>query len=62
MEFNATIADTCLDDDCLDKHGVGCCTKNAGSNGALVDVEYYTMLNNFGTTDAAEGSMTYKVF
>ena len=37
-KYNATIADTCLDDDCLDKHDVGYCTKNAGSNGALVDV------------------------
>ncbi len=55
--FNATIADTCLDSDCS-----GCCTKNAGTTGFLVDVEYYTALNNFGTTNACSGTFNWKVF
>jgi len=55
--FNSTIADTCADSDCSN-----CCTKNAGINGFLVDMEYYTVMNNFGTTDAADGTLTFKIF
>lgn len=66
--FNATIADTCLDedclvdDDCVGKDCLGCCTVNAGSTGFLVDVEYYTALDVFGTTNACEGKFSWKVF
>ena len=55
--FNATIADTCADSDCN-----GCCTRNSGNTGYLVDIEYFTAMNNFGTTDAASGTLNWKVF
>lgn len=37
------VLDTCGDSDCG-----GCCTKNAAPSGNLIDIEYYTYLNNFG--------------
>jgi hypothetical protein len=55
--FNASIADTCGNRDCHN-----CCTKNAKPSGYLVDMEYYTLMNNFGTTDAADGSLSFIVF
>jgi hypothetical protein len=56
-KFNATIADTCLDDNCSD-----CCTKNSKATGILIDMEYFTVLNNFGSFNAADGKVSYKVF
>ena len=53
--FNAIIKDTCADTDCG-----GCCTKNA-KTGYLIDMEYYTVLRNFGTTDAADGTISFKI-
>ena len=55
--FNATIADTCGNADCKN-----CCSRNAKPSGYLVDMEYYTVLNNFGTTDAVTGSLSFIVF
>jgi len=55
--FNATIADTCGNSDCNN-----CCSKNAGSNGYLVDMEYYTVLRNFGTIDAASGDLSFVIY
>lgn len=55
--FNATIADTCGNQDCNN-----CCAKNSKPSGFLVDMEYYTVLKNFGTTDAVSGTLSFKVF
>jgi hypothetical protein len=42
--FEVQVADTCGDGDCD-----GCCTKNAKKNGGyLVDMEGYTVMNNYG--------------
>jgi len=40
--FTAEIMDTCGNNDCND-----CCTKNSQPSGYLVDMEYYTLINNF---------------
>jgi hypothetical protein len=45
------VADTCGDDDCK-----GCCTRNAGQTGNVVDMEYNTVKNNFG---GDPGSVAY---
>ncbi len=55
--FNATIADTCGNRDCS-----GCCTTNSRPSGFLVDMEYYTVMRNFNTTAAADGSLSFIVF
>jgi hypothetical protein len=55
--FNATIADTCSNSDCSN-----CCTTNSGSTGYLVDMEYYTVMNNFGNTDAVSGSIEFEIY
>jgi hypothetical protein len=55
--FNASIADTCGNGDCNN-----CCAKNSQPSGYLVDMEYYTLMNNFGTTDAADGTLDFIVF
>jgi hypothetical protein len=52
----ALIADTCGDNDCD-----GCCTTNAGSSGYLVDMEYHTVVNNFGSISAASGPICWRV-
>lgn len=57
IKFNATIADTCGNQDCDN-----CCAKNAKPSGYLVDVEYYTLMSNFGSIDAAQGSLSFVVF
>lgn len=41
--FEAEIVDTCHDNDCS-----GCCTRNAGDNRFLVDLEYFTAQRYFG--------------
>lgn len=56
ITFNATIADTCGDHDCN-----GCCTANS-IDGFLVDMEYYTVMRNFGTTDIVDGTISYHIF
>jgi hypothetical protein len=55
-EFDAVIANTCADSDCG-----GCCSRNAGNLGYLVDMEYYTVMNNFGTLDAANGEISFYI-
>jgi len=45
ITLEATIEDLCLDSDCN-----GCCSANA-INGYTVDMEYYTVLQYFGTVD-----------
>ena len=55
--FNATIADTCGNSDCH-----GCCTINSKPSGYLVDMEYYTVMRNFGSTDAVAGSLSFVIF
>ena len=55
--FNCTIVDTCSDLDCG-----GCCSQNAQPSGYLVDMEYYTVMNNFGTTKAVGGTVNFTIF
>ena len=55
--FNCSIADTCGNRDCSN-----CCSRNSKPSGYLVDMEYYTVLRNFGTLDAVEGSLPFIVF
>jgi hypothetical protein len=43
QSFEVVVADTCGDDDCDN-----CCTNNAQPTGYLVDMEYFTVKNNFG--------------
>jgi hypothetical protein len=52
--MTAIVADTCSDRDCN-----GCCTKNARPTGFLLDMEYWTVLNNFGSLDTADGSISF---
>lgn len=58
--ITAIIADTCGDDDCD-----GCCTTNAnsqsGSDGYLVDMEYWTVINNFGKLGDADGTIEFTI-
>jgi hypothetical protein len=56
VSFEATIVDTCGNGDCD-----GCCAKNAKPSGYLIDVEYWTAMNNWGTTDAADGQVTFQL-
>lgn len=57
VSFDAIIADTCGNLDCN-----GCCSINAKRYGGyLVDMEYYTVLRNFGSLDAADGSLTFTI-
>lgn len=57
VKFNATIADTCGNQDCSN-----CCSRNSRPSGYLVDMEYYTLMNNFGSEDAASGSLSFVIF
>jgi len=54
--IEVTVADTCGDGDCG-----GCCTQNAGSSGYLVDMEYWTVVNNFGSESAATGQVCWQL-
>lgn len=48
--FQAIIADTCGNSDCNN-----CCAKNSDpTTGFLIDMEYYTVMRNFGTTACAD--------
>lgn len=53
--FEALIADTCGDNDCN-----GCCFRNS-KGGFLVDMEYYTVLNNLGSTNQASGIIDFEI-
>lgn len=54
---DSLIADTCGDSDCN-----GCCTSNASeAGGFLVDMEYWTVVNNFGSVSAASGKICWKI-
>ena len=55
VTFVAIVKDTCGDSDCR-----GCCTRNAGKYGFLVDMEYYTVKRHFGSTSAVGGSISFK--
>jgi hypothetical protein len=52
----AIVADTCGDSDCN-----GCCTENASPSGYLVDMEYHTVVNNFGDIGAASGQVCWQL-
>jgi hypothetical protein len=54
--FDATVADTCVNQDCND-----CCSTNSQPSGFLVDIEYYTALNVFGSLDAVDGEVSFVV-
>lgn len=56
VEVTAIIADTCANSDCGN-----CCSKNARPSGYLVDMEYWTVINTFGSVDAAAGSIYFSV-
>jgi hypothetical protein len=53
---DALVADTCGDSDCD-----GCCTSNAQPSGYLVDMEYWTVVKNFGPDADASGQVCWKV-
>lgn len=48
--IDATVYDKCADSDCE-----GCCTKNAGELGFLIDIESYTCERLSGTKDGCDG-------
>lgn len=54
--IEALVADTCSDRDCD-----GCCTENAMPSGNLIDMEAYTVINNFGDLSAADGQICWKL-
>uniref|UniRef100_A0A7S2P1C9 Barwin domain-containing protein n=1 Tax=Zooxanthella nutricula TaxID=1333877 RepID=A0A7S2P1C9_9DINO len=55
--IEAQIVDTCGDSDCN-----GCCSRNANKGGGnLVDMEYWTVMNNFGSTDVAYGDVCWQL-
>ena len=56
VSFTAQIADTCGNGDCNN-----CCSKNSQPTGFLVDMEYYTLIRNFGSTGAADGSIKFEI-
>ena len=55
ITFDAIIADTCGNDDCN-----GCCSK--AKHGILVDMEYWTVIQNLGSLDKVDGGdIEYKI-
>ena len=50
------VADTCGDHDCG-----GCCSANARPTGNLVDMEYWTVVNNFGDVSVAHGQVEWQL-
>jgi hypothetical protein len=52
--FTALIADTCGNSDCNN-----CCTKNSKPSGYLLDMEYYTVMRNFGATSVVDGQISF---
>jgi len=56
--FNATIVDTCGNNDCG-----GCCAANSNKKtGYLIDMEYYTVMNIFGDINAATRKANFTIF
>ena len=56
VSFTALIADTCGNGDCNN-----CCAKNSQPTGYLLDMEYYTLKRHFGSTSAADGSISFVI-
>eukprot|EP01083_Nonionella_stella_P106905 308959_1 len=56
ITFNATIADSCKNSDCGE-----CCTRNALPRGYLIDMEYWTAMNNFGSTNDMFGEIEFSI-
>jgi len=56
ITIEALVADTCDDDDCN-----GCCTENANPSGYLVNMEYNTVVTNFGFIGAADGQVCWQL-
>lgn len=56
ITFEAEIVDACGDTDCN-----GCCSTNAGDNGFLVDLEYYTALRFLGDVALATGTIDFYI-
>ena len=55
--FSALIADTCGNGDCA-----SCCARNSDPDtGFLVDMDYYTVINNFGTESCAHGFVQFSI-
>ena len=54
--ITAQIADTCGDSDCN-----GCCTQNAQPSGNLIDMEYWTVMRNFGGTSIVGGQICWQL-
>ena len=54
-EITALIADTCGNGDCD-----GCCRKNS-KGGFLIDMEYWTVKNNFGSTNVVDGTIQFQI-
>jgi hypothetical protein len=57
--FDATIVHTCHDDYCGSPK---CCRAMAGTSGFLVDIEYWTLVNNLdGNVNVTEDEITYEI-
>eukprot|EP00808_Paulinella_micropora_P031552 g7788.t1 len=55
--WESTIVDTCGNGDCNN-----CCADNANpATGYLVDIEYWSALKVFGTTDAVQGNIEFTI-
>eukprot|EP00808_Paulinella_micropora_P030860 g52455.t1 len=55
--WESTIVDTCGNGDCGN-----CCADNANpATGYLVDIEYWSALKAFGTTDAVQGNIEFTI-
>jgi hypothetical protein len=52
----ALVADTCGDSDCE-----GCCSENAQPSGYVVDMEYWTVMRNFGDISTAQGQICWQL-
>jgi hypothetical protein len=56
LTVEALVADTCVDSECD-----GCCSNNADPSGYLVDMEYWTVMNNFGPDVVAHGQICWQL-
>merc|ERR1712241_314922 len=59
-EIEALIIDTCRDSDCPEVSD-GCCSHNAQPSGYLVDMEYWTVMNNFGNVEVVDGQICWQL-
>jgi hypothetical protein len=50
------VVDTCGDSDCN-----GCCSSNADPSGYLLDMEFWTVVNNFGDISAAQWQICWQL-